>query len=112
MASATRRMHARRWLDADLEIFIGLTGSPATVSDVAAQFSAAFYKTPGKMPGDYLVEHNSQIFLIDARWQAARDVLQCAGRDDGAGDEVDRGRGRASPAVASESAHGSATVTH
>ena len=53
------------WLAPISKSFIGLTGSPAAVSDFAAQFTAAFYKAPGKMPGEYLVEHNSQIFLID-----------------------------------------------
>jgi protein SCO1/2 len=53
------------WLAPVSKEFIGLTGSPAAVRDIAAQFTAAFYKTPGKLPGSYLVEHNSQIFLVD-----------------------------------------------
>ena len=56
-----------QWLTPISKTFLGLTGSPAKVREIAAQFSAAFYKTQGKAPSDYLVEHNSQIFLIDAR---------------------------------------------
>ncbi len=83
------------WVKPLSKSFTGLTGSPATVKGIAAQFTAAFYKTPGKEAGEYLVEHNSQIYLIDARRQAACDLLQCAGGHDGGGDEVDRGRGQA-----------------
>lgn len=57
------------WLKPVSEKFLGLTGPAARVRDIAAQFTAAFYKTPGKRPGDYLVEHNSQIFLLDSRGQ-------------------------------------------
>jgi protein SCO1 len=53
------------WVKPLSKSFTGLTGSPATVKGIAAQFTAAFYKTPGKEPGEYLVEHNSQIHLID-----------------------------------------------
>jgi protein SCO1/2 len=53
------------WLAPISKKFVGLTGAPTAVRDIAAQFTAAFYKTPGKEPGGYLVEHNSQIFLID-----------------------------------------------
>lgn len=55
------------WLTPISRNFIGLTGAPAKVRDIAAEFSAAFYKTPGKIPAEYLVEHNSQIFLIDGK---------------------------------------------
>jgi cytochrome oxidase Cu insertion factor (SCO1/SenC/PrrC family) len=54
------------WLSTFSTQFIGLTGTPRQVRDVASQFSAAFYKTPGKVPAEYLMEHNSQIFLLDA----------------------------------------------
>jgi protein SCO1 len=37
------------------------------VRKIAAQFSAAFYKTQAKSAQDYLLEHNAQIFLIDAQ---------------------------------------------
>jgi len=37
----------KTWLQPISTSFIGLTGPPARVHDIAAQFSAAFYKTPG-----------------------------------------------------------------
>jgi len=47
--------------------FIGLTGEPATVKPIAAEFSAAFFK--GSVTGDggdYTVSHSTQIFALDA----------------------------------------------
>ncbi len=45
---------------------VGLTGNPRAVRGIAAQFSAVFFKgipdTPG---GPYLVQHTSQIYLVD-----------------------------------------------
>jgi protein SCO1/2 len=55
------------WLKPISKKFLGLTGSPAKVREIAREFSAAFYKTPGAKPDEYLVEHNAQIFLIDAQ---------------------------------------------
>jgi protein SCO1 len=55
------------WLKPLSPNFIGLTGAPAQVHNVAAGFSAVFYKTPGQKPGEYSVEHNSQVFLVDAK---------------------------------------------
>jgi protein SCO1/2 len=57
------------WLAPISPKFIGLTGPPAQVHDIAAQFSAAFYKGAAQQSGDYLVEHNSQIFLLDGAGQ-------------------------------------------
>jgi protein SCO1/2 len=57
------------WLKPISKNFIGLTGPPAKVREIAREFSAAFYKTPGNTPEEYLVEHNAQIFLIDAQGQ-------------------------------------------
>jgi protein SCO1 len=57
----------KAWLQPILPSFIGLTGAPATVHDIAAQFSAAFYKVPGANKSEYSMEHNSQIFLLDAK---------------------------------------------
>jgi cytochrome oxidase Cu insertion factor (SCO1/SenC/PrrC family) len=57
------------WLAPISKSFVGLTGSPAKVREIAREFSAAFYKTPGSTPNEYLVEHNAQIFLIDAQGQ-------------------------------------------
>lgn len=56
-----------KWLQPVSKNFIGLTGAPAKVREIAREFSAAFYKTPGATPAEYLVEHNAQIFLIDAQ---------------------------------------------
>jgi protein SCO1 len=57
----------KTWLRPLSAKFIGLTGAPARVQNIAAQFSAAFYKLPGQSPGEYSMEHNSQIFLLDGK---------------------------------------------
>lgn len=57
----------KAWLKPLSPGFTGLTGAPAQIHNIAAGFSATFYKTPGQKPGDYSVEHNSQVFLIDAK---------------------------------------------
>jgi protein SCO1 len=47
---------------------IGLTGDPRTVRRIAAQFSSVFFRgLPDKPGGPYLVEHTSQVYLIDRR---------------------------------------------
>lgn len=47
--------------------FIGLTGDPKKVAAIAAQFSAVFFKgLPADKSGNYLVEHTTQIYLLDA----------------------------------------------
>ena len=56
-----------KWLQPASKNFVGLTGAPTKVREIAREFSAAFYKTPGAAPAEYLVEHNAQIFLIDAQ---------------------------------------------
>jgi protein SCO1 len=55
------------WLQPLSPNFIGLTGTPAQVHNIAAGFSATFYKVPGQKNGEYSVEHNSQVFLVDAQ---------------------------------------------
>jgi protein SCO1/2 len=55
------------WLKPISPTFVGLTGPTNTVHDIASQFSAAFFKGTVQPTGDYLVEHNSQIFLLDAQ---------------------------------------------
>lgn len=46
--------------------FIGLTGSPRRVRDIAGQFSAVFFKGMSRdSAGRYLVEHTSQVYLLD-----------------------------------------------
>jgi len=57
----------KAWLQPISTSFIGLTGTPASVHNIAAQFTAAFYKVPGAKAGEYSMEHNSQIFLVDAQ---------------------------------------------
>lgn len=57
----------KAWLEPLSPNFTGLTGAPAQIHNIAAGFSATFYKTPGQKPGDYSVQHNSQVFLIDAK---------------------------------------------
>lgn len=57
----------KTWLTPLSASFIGLTGAQARVRDIAAGFSAAFYKVPGQKGGEYSFEHNSQIFLLDAQ---------------------------------------------
>lgn len=56
-----------KWLQPVSKNFIGLTGAPAKVREIARGFSAAFYKTAGATPAEYLVEHNAQVFLIDGQ---------------------------------------------
>ncbi|HEY7641755.1 MAG TPA: SCO family protein, partial [Steroidobacteraceae bacterium] len=57
----------KTWLTPLSPSFIGLTGRPASVQNIAAGFSAAFYKVPGQKPGEYSMQHNSQVFLLDAQ---------------------------------------------
>lgn len=46
--------------------FIGLTGDPKAVRRIAAEFSSVFFKgLPADDSGNYLVEHSSQVYLID-----------------------------------------------
>ncbi|HVY81093.1 MAG TPA: SCO family protein, partial [Steroidobacteraceae bacterium] len=51
------------WLKPISPTFIGLTGPSKAVHEIAAQFSAPFFKGVVQPSGDYLVEHNSQVFL-------------------------------------------------
>lgn len=50
------------WLPKD---FVGLTGAPRTVSDIAARFSAVAYKEQADANGNYGYYHSSQVFLLD-----------------------------------------------
>ena len=48
--------------------FIGLTGNPKAVRNIAAEFKAVFFKgLPSDNSGNYVVEHSSQIYLVDAQ---------------------------------------------
>lgn len=56
----------KRYLDAIAPGFVGLTGDPRRVRDIAANFSAVFF--PGMSrdkSGKYLVDHTSQVYLLD-----------------------------------------------
>jgi protein SCO1/2 len=47
--------------------FIGLTGDPKRVLEIARQFQAIFFKGPPlNAAGDYNMQHTSQIYLVDA----------------------------------------------
>jgi protein SCO1/2 len=45
--------------------FIGLTGNPRVVADVAARFSAVAFKEQPDQAGNYQYFHSSQVFLVD-----------------------------------------------
>jgi protein SCO1/2 len=46
--------------------FIGLTGDPKVVLEIARQFQAIFFKgPPTSAAGDYLMQHTSQVYLVD-----------------------------------------------
>jgi len=47
--------------------FVGLTGRPRAVADIAARFSAVAYKEQPDAAGDYGYYHSSQVFLVDAQ---------------------------------------------
>jgi protein SCO1/2 len=50
--------------------FIGLTGDPKVVREIAAGFSAVFFKgMPTDATGGYNVEHTSQAYLVDQAGQ-------------------------------------------
>ena len=56
----------KRYLATVSPDFLGLTGDPRRVRDIAAQFSAVFFKgAPTDRSGKYLVEHTSQVYLLD-----------------------------------------------
>lgn len=45
--------------------FIGLTGDPRAVADIAARFSAVAFKEQPDPKGNYDYYHSSQVFLVD-----------------------------------------------
>jgi protein SCO1/2 len=46
--------------------FIGLTGDPRKVREIAAQFAAVFFKgQPKDASGNYVIEHTSQVYAVD-----------------------------------------------
>jgi protein SCO1/2 len=60
----------KRYLQPVSPDFIGLTGNPRHVRDIAAEFSAVFFKGMSRdSSGRYLVEHTSQVYLLDSDGQ-------------------------------------------
>jgi len=45
--------------------FIGLTGDPKATAQIAARFSAVFFKEPAAKDGGYNVMHTTQVFAMD-----------------------------------------------
>ncbi len=45
--------------------FIGITGAPAEVTQIAKGFQAVFFKGMPRPAGGYDVEHTSQVYLLD-----------------------------------------------
>lgn len=57
----------KAYLEPQSQEFIGLTGDPRRVRDIAARFSAVFFKgIPGDNSGNYQVQHTSLVYLVDA----------------------------------------------
>lgn len=45
--------------------FIGLTGTPQQIADVARAFRVYYQKVPSKDGGPYLMDHSSIVYLLD-----------------------------------------------
>ena len=45
--------------------FIGLTGTPEQIAQVARAYRVYFQKVPGKDGGPYLMDHSSIVYLLD-----------------------------------------------
>jgi protein SCO1/2 len=45
--------------------FVGLTGDPRNAAEIAALFSAVFFKEPPGKDGSYNVMHSAQVFIVD-----------------------------------------------
>lgn len=43
---------------------VGLTGSPAQIADVAKRFAVSYRKGEATKPGEYLVDHSRQAYLL------------------------------------------------
>jgi protein SCO1 len=58
----------KAYLESYPDNFVGLTGDPKAVRTIAAGFKAVFFKgLPSDSSGDYLVEHTTQVYLVDER---------------------------------------------
>jgi len=44
--------------------FLGLTGSPETIQEVARTFGVYYQKTQYRGPGEYLVDHTATTFVV------------------------------------------------
>lgn len=56
----------RAYLEPLSRDFIGLTGDPRLLRDIAARFSAVFFKgLPGDSSGNYDVQHTRMVYLVD-----------------------------------------------
>ena len=55
----------RKYLASFSPDFIGLTGPPRVVSDIAARFAAVAFKERPDASGNYGFFHSSQVFLLD-----------------------------------------------
>ncbi|WP_085317682.1 SCO family protein [Derxia lacustris] len=49
--------------------FIGLTGTPEQVAEVARQWRAFYQKVPGSTPDSYSVDHFAGMYVLDAQGQ-------------------------------------------
>jgi len=59
-------MQLKKWLGEFSKDFIGLTGDPRLVRDIAARFPAVFVKgIPASPGGPYAVQHSSLIYAVD-----------------------------------------------
>jgi protein SCO1/2 len=62
--------------------FVGLTGVPKKVRDIAASFAVVFFKgMPTDRAGGYNVEHTSQIYLVDAEGRLRATFYDAAADD-------------------------------
>jgi protein SCO1/2 len=56
----------KAYLSAWSSDFVGLTGDPEHVREIAGRFSAVFWKGPARgASGFYLMDHSSQVFVVD-----------------------------------------------
>lgn len=55
----------RSWLAPLPAGSIGLTGDPQHTAEIAARFSAVFFKEPAAKDGSYNVQHTSQVYALD-----------------------------------------------
>ena len=60
----------KTYLSAFWPDFVGLTGTPAVVREIAARFPAVFIKgIPPAPGGDYTVQHSSLVYVVDREGQ-------------------------------------------